>query len=67
VLKDAPVRMLESTGSVWLRDLLARLRYAGIARVVPAGGGLLDPWEDGRVKEGNDGEVGVRSRLFRTE
>jgi len=36
----------------------------GIVRVVP---GSLDLWGDGRVKEGNDGDVGERSRLFRTE
>jgi len=62
VLNDAPVRMLESNGSVWLRVLPARLRNAGVVGVVTSGSGPLDPGD-----EGNKGDVGETSRLFLTE
>lgn len=60
VLNDVPVRILESTGSVWLRALPVRL-----VGVLPSGGKPLDPGDED--KEGNDGDVGERSRLFLTE
>lgn len=66
VVNDAPVRMLESNGSVWLRALPVRLRNPGMVGVLPSDGGAsLDPGDES--EEGNDGDIGEWSRLFLTE
>jgi hypothetical protein len=60
--------MLESNGSVRLRASPVRLRNAAAVDVLPNGDGgtwALDPADEGG--EGNDGDIGERSRLFLTE